>query len=129
MIGEFFLPKLEIMDLGEVWFQQDRATAHTARCSMELSWENFYERLISLRGDLPWSARSPDLAPCDFLWGYLKSVMYTDHPRTLMHLKNNITLAIVNIRTDVLQRVDRNFRSRLMQCIDNEGHHLADVIF
>lgn len=130
MIREFFLPKLEEMDLGDVWFQQDGATAHTARCSMELLRENFHERLISLRGDLPWPARSPDLAPCDFfLWGYLKSVVYTDRPRTLVHLKDNITQAIANIRTDMLERVDGNFRSRLVRCIENEGHHLGDVIF
>ena len=33
----------------------------------------FPGRLISLRGDVEWPARSPDLSPCDvFLWGYLK---------------------------------------------------------
>jgi hypothetical protein len=67
--------------------------------------------------------------PVIFLWEYLKSVVYTDRPRTLVHLKNNIIRAIANIRTDVLERVNRNFRSRLVQCIDNEGRHLADVIF
>jgi len=64
-----------------------------------------------------------------FLWGYLKSVVYIDRPSTLVHLKNNITQAIANILTDVLDRVDRNFRSRLVQCIDDEGRHLTDVIF
>ena len=106
------------MNLGDVRFQQDGATAHTARCSMELLRENFHGRFISLRGDVPWPARSPDLAPCDFLWGYLKSVVHTDRPRTLVHLKN-ITQAITNIRTDVLERVNRNFRSRLVRCIEN----------
>ena len=64
-----------------------------------------------------------------FLWGYIKSVVYTDRPRTLVHLKNNITGVIANMRTNVLERMDRNFRSRLVQCIDNEGRHLTDVIF
>ena len=41
MIEEFFLPHLEEMDVGDVWFQQDRATAHTARASMGLLRENF----------------------------------------------------------------------------------------
>jgi hypothetical protein len=56
-------------------------------------------------------------------------VVYTDRPRTLVHLKNNITGVIANMRTNVLERMDRNFRSRLVQCIDNEGRHLTDVIF
>jgi len=31
--------------------------------------EMFPGRLISLRGDVGWPARSPDLSPCDFfLW-------------------------------------------------------------
>ena len=50
MIEEFFLPKLEEMDAGDVWFQQDGATTYTARTSMNLLPEHFPERLISLRG-------------------------------------------------------------------------------
>ncbi|KAL1509836.1 hypothetical protein ABEB36_004513 [Hypothenemus hampei] len=87
-------------------------------------------RLISLRGDLQWPARSPDLAPCDFfLWGYLKSLVYNDRPRTLPHLKNNIRQAIANIPIDMLERVERNYRIRLTQCIENNGRHLSDIIF
>ena len=130
MIEEFFLPHLEEMDVGDVWFQQDGATAHTARASMELLREHFPDRLISLRGDLPWPARSPDLTPCDFfLWGYLKSIVYNDRPETLAHLKTNIRNAIAEIPVDMLQRVTQNFRNRLNQCIDNGGRHLIDVIF
>ena len=36
----------------EVWFQQDEATAHTARRSMEMLRELFPGRLVSLRGDI-----------------------------------------------------------------------------
>lgn len=130
MITTFFLPKLQEMNIGDVWFQQDGATAHTARCSIELLRENFPNRLISLRGDLPWPARSPDLAPCDFfLWGYLKSVVYNDRPRTLVHLKDNIRKAIADIPIDMLERVHQNFKNRIAQCIDNGGRHLFDVIF
>ena len=92
--------------------------------------EHFPERLISLRGDLPWPARSPDLTPYDyFLWGYLKSIVYADCLRTLAHLKDNIRQAIANIPVDILERVARNFENRVAQCIDNGGRHLADIIF
>lgn len=130
MIEEFFLPRLEQMNVRDVWFQQDGATAHTARGPMDLLRQHFPDRLISLRGDLPWPARSPDLAPCDFyLWGYLKSLVYVDRPRNIAHLKNNIRDAIANIPIDMLQRVETNFRNRLNQCIQNGGRHLTDVIF
>jgi len=60
MIQEFFAPALEELNAGLVWFQQDGATAHTARKSMAVLREMFPGRLISLRGDISWPARSPD---------------------------------------------------------------------
>ena len=106
------------------------SVAHKSRISMNFLRQAFPGRLISLRGDLNWPARSPDLAPCDFfLWGYLKSQVYNNRPRTLEDLQNNIRTQIVNIPRDMLERVERNFRIRLNQCIDNEGRHLQDVLF
>ena len=79
----FFQPALEAMQLEDTWFQQDGATAHTAMITMNCLRQIFPGRLISLRGDVNWPARSPDLAPCDFfLWGY--------RPNTLEDLINNI---------------------------------------
>ena len=84
MIEEFFLPSLEETDIRDVRFQQDGATAHTARDSLGLLRSIFPDPLISLRGNLPWPARSPDLAPFGFfLWGYLKSLVYVDRPWTV----------------------------------------------
>lgn len=54
MLEEFVVPQLYEMDLRDVWFQQDGATAHTARASMALLWEHFPGRLICLRSDLEW---------------------------------------------------------------------------
>ncbi|KAG5314894.1 MOS1T transposase, partial [Pseudoatta argentina] len=64
-----------------------------------------------------------------FLWGYLKSLVYVDRPRTIDHLKNNIHDAIANIPIDMLRRVDENFNKRLNQCMRDGGRHLTDVIF
>lgn len=61
-------------ELSTIWFQQDSATAHTARASMEVTWEMFPENVISLCGELPWPANSPDLSAHGyFLWGYFKA--------------------------------------------------------
>jgi len=65
MIQEFFGPVLEELNAGLVWFQQDGATAHTARKSMAVLREMFPGRLIFLRGDISWPVCSPDY----FLWG------------------------------------------------------------
>jgi hypothetical protein len=90
----------------------------------------FPGRLISLRGDNPWPARSPDLTPCDFfLWGYLKAEVYKHRPRNLQTLNEAIRTEIRCIPQEMLERVMRNFTSRLQQCLDNDGHRLADIIF
>ena len=85
---------------------------------------------ISSRGDVPWPARSPDIAPCDFfLWGYLKAEVYKHRPRTLPALRNAIQEEIGLIPQEMLVRVIQNFRGRIQQCIDSGGHHLRDTLF
>ncbi|PNF39387.1 hypothetical protein B7P43_G13223 [Cryptotermes secundus] len=69
MIKNFFEPALEKMHLGNVWFQQDGAMAHTARASMTVLRAKFPGRLISLRGDILWAAHSPYLTPCGSFYG------------------------------------------------------------
>ena len=67
----------------QLWFQQDGATAHTARPTMALLREFFGDRIISRFSDFGWPPRSSDLtAPDFFLWGYLKGKMYANKPRT-----------------------------------------------
>ena len=86
------------MDVADAWFQQDGATACTARRSMQALWEMFPGKLISLCGDVGWPAHLPDLAPCDFfLWGYLKSKVHTHRPENLQALKDAIRREIAAI--------------------------------
>ncbi|KAK9510942.1 hypothetical protein O3M35_005613 [Rhynocoris fuscipes] len=74
MITRFFLPKLDDIDVANMWFQQDGATCHTARETLQLMHETFPGRVLSRFGDQNWPPRSCDLTPLDFfLWGYLKS--------------------------------------------------------
>lgn len=56
----------EEYDLEDIWFQQDGATAHTAQISLTVLRQMFPGWLVSLRGDIGWPARSPDLSMCDF---------------------------------------------------------------
>ena len=88
------------------------------------------ERHISIRDDLEWPARSLNLSPCDFyIWGYLKFRVYDNRPRSLLDLKANIRKEIANILADTLVRVMANTRNRYMQCMDNGGRHLTNMIF
>ncbi|GFX37144.1 transposable element Tc3 transposase [Trichonephila clavipes] len=84
MITNFFIPELNNHDVQELWFQQDGATCHTARATIHLLKDTFGDRLISRFGPVNWPPRSCDLTPLDyFLWGYVKSLVYADKPRTL----------------------------------------------
>jgi len=122
--------QLEELNAGLLWFQQDGAMAHTAQKSMAVLREMFPDRLISLRGDILWPAHSPDLTPCDyFLWGYLKAKVFKHRLRTLQALKDAIRLEVGRIPHDTLDRVMRNIRICLKQFIDNNGHHLQDILF
>jgi len=131
MLEKFLRPRLEVFDDSEdFWFQQDGATAHTARCSLGILREMFPSRLISLRGEIGWLARSPDLTPCYFfLWGYLKAEVYKHRPQILKALKDAIREEVAAIHPEMTNIVMENFRERLRQFIANNGRHLSDVIF
>ncbi|GFV77066.1 uncharacterized protein TNCV_691341 [Trichonephila clavipes] len=47
MITNFFIPELNNHDVQELWFQQDGATCHPARATINLLKDTFGDRLIS----------------------------------------------------------------------------------
>ncbi|CAI6355622.1 unnamed protein product [Macrosiphum euphorbiae] len=69
-------------------------------------------RLVTLRGDLGWPARSLDLSICDFfLWDYLKEKVFKHRPHTLEELKTRIREEIASIPVDMCQKVVENFKN------------------
>lgn len=65
MLGNFLRLKMDEYESAGFWFQQDRATARYSRAILQ---EMILCRLISLRGDVAWPSRSPDLSPCNFFF-------------------------------------------------------------
>ncbi|GFU80242.1 transposable element Tc3 transposase [Trichonephila clavipes] len=95
IITNFFIPELNNHDVQELCFQQDGATCHTARATIDLLKDTFGDRLISRFGPVNWPPRSCDLTPLDyFLRGYVKSLVYVDKPQTLDHLEDNIAVLL-----------------------------------
>ncbi|GFT49338.1 putative transposable element [Trichonephila clavipes] len=130
MITNFFIPKLNNHDVQELWFQQDGATCHTARATIDLLKDTFGDRLISCFGPVNWPPRSCDLTPLDyFLWGYVKSLVYADKPQTLDHLEDNIRRVIADIRPQMLGKVIENWTSRLDYIRASRGSHMPEIIF
>jgi len=100
MLRNFLRPKLRSLrvNMEKMWFQQDGATAHTARASMTFIRQMFPQHVVSRFGDVPWPPRSPDLSACDFfLWGYLESKVYVRKPRTVDDLKVSIREEIATV--------------------------------
>ncbi|GFX54464.1 uncharacterized protein TNCV_2593981 [Trichonephila clavipes] len=60
MITNFFIPELNNHDVEELWFQQDGATCHTSRATIDLLKDTFGDRLISRFGPVNWPSRSCD---------------------------------------------------------------------
>ncbi|GFV38234.1 uncharacterized protein TNCV_4792201 [Trichonephila clavipes] len=114
----------------ELWFQQDGATYHTARATIDLLKDTFGDRLISRFGPVNWPPRSCDLTPLDyFLRGYVKSLVYADKPQTLDHLEDNIRRVIADIWPQMLEKVIENWTSRLDYIRASRGSHMPEIIF
>ncbi|GFX70009.1 uncharacterized protein TNCV_340361 [Trichonephila clavipes] len=130
MITNFFIPELNNHDVQELWFQQDGATCHTARATIDLLKDTFGDRLISRFGPVNWPPRSCDLTPLDyFLWDYVKSLVYADKPQTLDHLEDNIRRVIADIRPQMLEKVIENWTSRLDYIRASRGSPMPEIIF
>ena len=130
MITSFFLPRIEEMNVEGMWFQQDGATCHTARETIQLLHQSFPGRVISRFGDQNWPPRSCDLTPLDFfLWGFLKSMVYANKPTTTQALKDEIGRCINEIPQHSCKTVIENFIKRSRACQQSRGGHLHDILF
>ena len=131
IINNFFLPELrrKRIPIRHVWFQQDGATAHTARAPMDVIRPLFPGCLISRFSDIHWPSRFPDLPMYNyFLWGHLKACVYEHKPRTLEELKEDIE-EVAQIDRAVIEKVYANFEERLQKYIIDNGYHMTDVVF
>ena len=61
LLGRFLMPEIEARNLHDIWFQQDGATCHTARETMNLLRSRFGEQFISCLGPVDWPPRSCDI--------------------------------------------------------------------
>ena len=73
MLNEFLFTKIEEENIGNIWFQQDGATCHTAKAILDVLCPVLEDRIINRRADVVWRSRSCDLTPLVYyLWGAVK---------------------------------------------------------
>ncbi|GFW99750.1 hypothetical protein TNCV_3419801 [Trichonephila clavipes] len=105
MITNFFIPELNNHDVQELWFQQDGATCHTARATIDLLKDTPTENSLA------------------------KSLVYADKPQTLDPLEDNIRRVIADIRPQMLEKVIENWTSRLNYIRASRGSPMPEIIF
>ena len=130
LLEEDVFPQLNSMSTtATLWWQQDGAPPHYAKCVRELLNNNFGDRWIGRGGPVEWPPRSPDLSPLDFfLWGHLKRRVYRNRPANLEELKNNITEECRLISSETLEKVISNGYRRMLRCKQNNGDHFEHLL-
>ena len=114
-LSNFFI---EEEDIGNIWFQEDGATCHTAEATIDVLRPVFKDRIISRRADVVWPPRSCDLTPLDYyIWGALKDKCYTDKPETIF------------VKLHTIDNVLKNWTDRVGYCMASRGSHLNEIIF
>ena len=121
MLNEFFLfTKIEEQDIGNIQFQQDGATCHTAEATLDVLRPIFEDGIIGRRADVVWPPRSCDLTPlCYYLWAAVKDKCQAD----------NIREAIGEIQLHTIDNVLKNWTDHVGYCMARQGSHLNEIIF
>lgn len=103
---------------------------YVARMLMK-SARYFHGWIVPLRGDLQWSARSPDSTPWDYYFFGLSEIPSLHQPFKDFRVqpKNNIRADIDNAPLDMSEKVEKNWKIRLSQCIVTGMEATLTVIF
>ncbi|KAJ4445784.1 hypothetical protein ANN_12469 [Periplaneta americana] len=99
-----------LINRQHIHFLHDGASAHFSRTARRYLDRKFPDRWIGRGGPIAWPPRSPDLNPLDFyLWGHLKSLVYSSPVPDLESLRNRIVACSEDIRNTpgVWDRVHR----------------------
>ena len=109
-----------LRDHPELRMMCDGAPAHFERNVRDWMDTHFHNRWIGRGGPIAWSARSPDLTPCDFfLWGWVKNKVYKTLPENTDELATSIRNVMTNIPQHFLANAVAAVPRRLEQLLSN----------
>ena len=127
-IFEEFCAQLTEEERQRFFFQQDVATRHTSRVSLQRVHDVFSEEWTDSKN--LWPPRSPNHTTSDyFLCRHLKSTVYESNPHTIQELKDNISHAVAAIKITMLHRVYLNMIRCAQLCTDTGGNHFQHLLW
>lgn len=113
------------------YFQHDGAPPHFG-IEVRRHLDNEYpNRWIGRGGPHPWPARSPDFNPVDyFLWGYLKTEVYSVPINSREQLLQRIIRCSDQIRNNPAQirKSIGNLNKRQQKCMEAGGSHFENLL-
>jgi hypothetical protein len=90
----------------------------------------FLDKWIGRAGSIAWPPRSPDLTSLDyFLWGHLKTDVYSSKRRSLDELKVRITNEIHEIGEQQLSNVFNELEYRFERYVLNVGGNVEFELY
>ena len=114
-----------------ILIQQDGEPPHYGQEVKDFLNQNYPSRWIGRQGLIAWPPRSPDLTPLDFyLWGHMKSLVFTVSPINEEDLVNKIIDAATAIKNDhcVIHNAMQAILERSRLCIDVGGGHFEQLM-
>ena len=129
MLKEFFYTVLARKRIVKrINFQQDKVPNYSTDVKALLD-EKFPKRWIGRRGPIEWTARLPDLTPCDFfLCGYAKQKVYQQKITDIADLKQKITNEIRSISQDTCRRVFSEIQKRMILVKKQNGAYIEQLL-
>ena len=112
------------------WYQLDGASAHSSGEVYNELNNMFDDRWIGRNGPWRWPARSPNLTPLDFyLWGHLKSVVYSSPVNTRQELQERVINAINSLHgAQLLRATTQEVQRRVEKCLMVNGAHIEQLL-
>lgn len=125
------LEEVPLNVVRRMWFLHNSAPPHFSLVARQYLTERFANQWIGRDGPITWPARSPDLDPLDFyLWGHLKSIVYSTPVANVQLLRQRIQQACEQIKQipKIFERVRNSMIRRLHACIQAEVGHFEHFL-